>query len=150
MSDALGRWPVSVTVPVAWGDMDAFGHVNNAVYLRWFESGRIAYFERTGMIERMVRDGVGPILARATVDYERPVKYPDTMRIEATVVRFGITSFVMEYRATSAAHGARAARGEGVIVLVDYAKGGKVALDAGLREAILALEAGGAAGVSPG
>ena len=36
--------PVSVQIPVAWGDMDAFGHVNNTVYLRWFETARIAFF----------------------------------------------------------------------------------------------------------
>ena len=42
---ALGSWPVSVELPVQWGEMDDFGHVNNAVFLRWFESARIAYFQ---------------------------------------------------------------------------------------------------------
>ena len=36
------RFPVVIELPVQWGEMDAFGHVNNVVYLRWFESGRIA------------------------------------------------------------------------------------------------------------
>ncbi len=136
------RFPVTVDVPVAWGDMDAFGHVNNTVFLRWFETARIAYFERTGVIERMKREGVGPILARATVDFRLPVRYPDTIRASARVASFGRTSFVMRYLAESLAQGgAVAAEGEGVIVLLDYAKGGKVALDEATRRAIEALEA---------
>jgi acyl-CoA thioester hydrolase len=37
----LGRYPVSLELPVLWGDMDALGHVNNAVYARWLEQARI-------------------------------------------------------------------------------------------------------------
>lgn len=140
MSEALARWPVSVEVPVAWGDMDAFGHVNNTVYLRWFESARIAYFERVGLSGRAPQ-GVGPILARATCDYAIPLAYPDAVVVEATVAKLGTTSFTMHYRARSRAHGLQvAAQGEGVVVLVDYARGGKVPLEAALREAIERLE----------
>ena len=39
-TDALTDFPTTVTLPVQWGDQDAFGHVNNTVYLRWFESAR--------------------------------------------------------------------------------------------------------------
>jgi acyl-CoA thioester hydrolase len=139
----LGRWPVSLEIPVAWGDMDAFGHVNNSVFLRWFESARIAYFEETGLLERMERDRVGPILARTACDYRRAVAYPDQMRVEATVTRMGTSSLVMGYRAHSRRQGALAAEGEGVIVLFDYRSEQKVAIDPGLRAAIEALEAGG-------
>ncbi len=139
----LGRWPVSLEVPVAWGDMDAFGHVNNTVFLRWFESARIAYFERIGLLERMERDGVGPILARATCDYRLALRYPDDVRVESTVLRLGTSSFLMGYRAHSRRHGAPAAEGEGVIVLFDYRAGRKVALDTELLEAVRALESQG-------
>src|SRR5271170_2237516 len=115
--------------------MDAFGHVNNAVYFRWFESARIAYFERIGLNERMKRERVGPILARTSCDYEKPLAFPDTIRASASIVKLGTTSLVMEYRVTSALHG-DAARGEGVVVLVDYEKGAKVPLDEALRARI--------------
>ena len=142
MSDAPERWPVSVEVPVAWGDMDAFGHVNNTVYFRWFESARIAYFERVGLNARMKAAQVGPILARTSCDFLRPLTFPDTVLAEAGVARLGTTSFVMRYRVRSRAHGlAEAARGEGVVVLFDYARGAKLPLDPPLRQAIEALEA---------
>ncbi len=133
------RWPVEVEVPVAWGDMDAFAHVNNTVYFRWFETARIAYFEKIGLNERMKKTGVGPILARTSCDYEKPLTFPDAIRTCARVSKQGNTSFVMEYRVVSTSQG-DAARGEGVIVLVDYKKGGKVALDDELRGRIDALE----------
>src|SRR5712691_11634259 len=96
---------VTVEIPVAWGDMDAFGHVNNTIYFKWFESARIAYFEKIGLNERMRRAHRGPILARTSCDFEKPLTFPDTVRASARVVRLGTTSFLMEYRVTSANHG---------------------------------------------
>jgi acyl-CoA thioester hydrolase len=140
----LERWPVQVEIPVAWGDMDAFQHVNNTIYLRWFETARIRYFEQTGMLEKMKAQGVGPILARASVDYRLPVLYPDTVTVGATVARLGTTSYVMKYRAHSRAQsGALVAEGESVIVMLDYKLGRKVPLDDALRAAIGRLEASG-------
>ena len=46
MSEVLQGYPVTVEIPVAWGDMDAYGHVNNTMYFRYFETARIAYFYR--------------------------------------------------------------------------------------------------------
>ncbi|MFI5298909.1 MAG: acyl-CoA thioesterase [Polyangiales bacterium] len=141
MSNALGRWPIRVELRVAWGDMDAFRHVNNTVFLRWFESARIAYFERVGLVDY---DRVGPILARATIQFRRPVTYPDTVAVEASITRLGTTSFEMQYRATSRSQNvAIVAEGDSTIVMFDYSAGSKVALSASLRAAIEALEATG-------
>ncbi len=85
MDRALGRYPVWVSIPVAWGEMDAFEHVNNVAYARWVETARVAYFTRLGLMCPRRPDGVGPILARLAIDYGRPISYPDTVRIEATV-----------------------------------------------------------------
>ena len=59
----LEGFPVIVEFPVAWGEMDALGHVNNIVYFRYFETARIAYFERVKLLELMEKTGIGPILA---------------------------------------------------------------------------------------
>ncbi len=143
----LGNFPVTIELPVLWGDMDAFQHVNNTVYLRWCESGRIAYFERLGLADRIEQTGIGPILAHASLDFRLPLTYPDRVRVASTVTRIGRTSFTMRYRIDSVAHdGALAAEGEGVVVMVDYRNGGKVALSEALCDAIRRLEAGAGAG----
>ncbi|HEY1089394.1 MAG TPA: thioesterase family protein [Archangium sp.] len=137
---ALGSFPVKLEHRVAWGEMDAFGHVNNANYLRWFESARIAYFEKVA-----VSIGAGdasawiPILGRATIDFRKPVSYPDTVTLEASVVKFGNTSFTMAYRAVSQKLGL-AAEGEAIVVLLEPGTGAKTPIPPGLRAAIEKLE----------
>ena len=138
----MNRWPVSLQIPVQWGDMDSFQHVNNVAYLRWFESARIAWFERAGLMEGM--PDVGPILARQTIDYRLPLVYPDSVRASATALRLGTTSFTMGQRLLSVRHGKVAAEGEAVVVMVDYRKNQKVPLGDAVRARIEALEAAGA------
>ena len=138
----MNRWPVTVELPVQWGDMDAFGHVNNVVYLRWFESARIAYFQRAGILAQM--PDVGPIQARQEIDYRLPLEYPDRVLVSATVAKFGNTSFTMALRARSHAHDrAIAAEGIAVIVMLDYRTGRKAPLSDDLRRRIEELEAAG-------
>ncbi len=136
----MNRWPVTIEVPVQWGDMDSFGHVNNVVYLRWFETARIEYFARAGVLDEMPR--VGPILARHEIDYRLPLTWPDRVRVLAKVTKLGNTSFTMGLELRSEARDALAAEGVAVIVMVDYEKGGKVPLSKELRQRIEALESG--------
>jgi acyl-CoA thioester hydrolase len=136
----MNSWPVSVQLPVQWGDLDAFQHVNNVVYLRWFESARIAYFERAGVLEGM--PGIGPILARQTIDYRVPLLYPDSLRASATVTKIGNSSFTMGMRIESATQGRIAAEGEAVIVMIDYRISRKVSVPDELRRRIESVEGG--------
>jgi acyl-CoA thioester hydrolase len=140
----MNRWPVSLRIPVQWGDMDAFQHVNNVAYLRWLESARIAWFERAGLMEGM--PDVGPILARQTIDYRIPLVYPDEVLASATAIRLGNTSFTLGQRLLSVRHDKIAAEGEAVVVMVDYRSNEKVPLGSERRARIEALEAAGAGG----
>ncbi len=141
MPDAPARYPISVTIPVAWGEMDSFQHVNNVVYARWLETARMVYFERLGLVKRVREEGVGPILARTVIDYRRAVTYPDTVRVEATIHHVGGSSFTMAFRVRSEAQGVEVATGEQVIVNYDYRAGRSRPLDEVLRAAIAAIEA---------
>lgn len=144
MTDALGRFPVRLSLPVQWGEMDAFHHVNNAYYLRWFETARIAYFQAVGLaIELKDEPRLRPVVARATIDYRSPVTFPDTVTVEATVKSFGNTSFVMGYRLSSDVQRRVVAEGEAVVVLLD-ARDEKTPVPVALRETIMALETRGA------
>ena len=69
MSTTKTPLSVSLQIPVAWGDMDALGHVNNTIFLRWFESARIAWWDKVKPSEQLVAGSTGPILARTTIDY---------------------------------------------------------------------------------
>jgi acyl-CoA thioester hydrolase len=130
-----------VAQPVQWGDLDVMGHVNNTVYLRWLENGRFSYFERVGIGELLRRERRGPILARIEVDFLRPVAFPDDLLVSTRTVRLGRTSFVLRSAIWSIGAAAPCARADAVIVLVDYAAGGPVALPESLRAAIRDFDA---------
>lgn len=107
--------------------------MNNAVYLSYFEVARVAYFAR---LEREWLEKGHFILARAEVDFLRPIHLGDVVEVGVRVVRLGRSSFDMEYLLT--ARGEAAARGKTVQV---WLEGGRPApLPQAIRERIEALE----------
>lgn len=136
---SLDGFPIVITVPVAWGEMDAFGHVNNIVFFRYFESARIAYLDAIGF-RGDAPGSTGPILASTHCRFRRPLAYPDTVRVGARATEVAADRFTMEYRIVSETLGEIAADGGGVIVAYDYAAGWKAPLPVPVRERIRALE----------
>jgi acyl-CoA thioester hydrolase len=138
----LAEFPAVITLPVLWGDQDAFGHVNNTIPIRWFESARIAYLEAPEIAELMEREKVGPILAAIGCNYRRQITYPDTVSIGARVTRLGGASLTMIHQVWSERQQAIVADGESTIVVFDYATQRPVRMSEALRGAIAALEQG--------
>ncbi|MCB0919439.1 MAG: acyl-CoA thioesterase [Actinobacteria bacterium] len=130
----MSEYPVVLTLPVRWGDMDALGHVNNTVYFRWFESARMAYMERVG-IPLQPNGDVGPILAQTECSFLQPVTYPAEVRVGARVSSMGTTSFVMDYQVDVVGAGT-AAKGLGVIVLLNYSSGKPTSIPEPIRQRI--------------
>ena len=133
-------FPVVVTIPLLWGDHDAFGHVNNLVYLRWCETARVEYLLRVGMWPPLPPAGVGPILASISCNYKRPLTFPDTVYIGASVTRIGNRSFQMQHRVLSKALDAVAAEVDSTIVMLDYGRNETVPVPEHCRKAIEDLE----------
>ncbi|HJN73867.1 MAG TPA: thioesterase family protein [Myxococcota bacterium] len=131
-------FPIRVTMPVAWGQLDAFGHVNNTQFFRFFEDARIACFTRIGVAEHMKATSVGPILAKTSCVFRRPLGFPDTVTVCTRVTELGEDRFTMEYALFSEKAGL-AGHGEGRIVMLDYKTGQKTPIPAAIREAIEAL-----------
>jgi acyl-CoA thioester hydrolase len=131
-------FPLTLAVAVQWSEMDALGHVNNARFFTWFESARIALFQRIG-VRTDGPSATGPILATTTCDFLRAVVYPATVRVGVRVSRIGETSITMEYEITDDALGHVYARGTSVAVLVDYTTMAKVRVPDDVRAAVAAL-----------
>ncbi len=140
MKDLLAPYPVVIEIPVAWGEMDAFQHVNNVVYIRYFESVRIAYFAKLDLFGFMQQTGVGPILASVSCKFKIPLTYPDTISAGTRVSKIQDDRFTMEYIVVSHKLGKVAAEGEGVIVSFNYREGKKAPLPDQVKQHIAALE----------
>lgn len=141
MNESLAHCPVVIEIPVAWGEMDSFQHVNNIVYLRYFESARIAYFERLKLMEFMSQTGIGPILASVQCKFKIPLTYPDTVSVGTRISRVEQDRFTMEYCVVSQRHQKIAAEGEGVVVSFNYREGKKAPFPEEIKQRIAALEA---------
>jgi acyl-CoA thioester hydrolase len=133
VDDLLEGFPVTIEIPVAWGEMDAFGHVNNIVYFRYFESVRMECFERLGMTARTRETAIGPILHSTRCRYRIPLTYPDTVTAGTRIDDVAVDRFTMAYRVVSARHARVAAEGDGLIVMFDYAKNVKATISDDLR-----------------
>jgi len=144
--DPLRGFPIVVIVNVAWGELDALGHVNNTVVFRYFEDARIAYLDAIGFLGGGRGEGkgggVGPILHSTMCRFRRPIGFPDMLRVGARITEVGDDRMTMEYRVFSTKLGEVAAEGAGVIVAFDYGKGVKVALPATVRARLDPLERG--------
>jgi acyl-CoA thioester hydrolase len=135
----LNEYPVTLALPVQWGEQDAFGHVNNTVYFRWCESARIVYLERVGLRASLQNEATGPILARIGCDFRQPVRFPDAVEVGSRVTRMGRSSFDMEHRIVSERLGL-VAEAASTLVVYDYGAGRSVAIPEAVRAAIEALE----------
>jgi acyl-CoA thioester hydrolase len=134
---SLKEYPVIYRQTVAWGDMDAVGHVNNVMYYRYIESARVEY------CARISGDGnqlLSAVIASSSCRYLRPVYFPDVLEIGVQVVEVRNSGFRMNYVLYSTEQQQIVATGEAIAVMVDAKTLGKVALSAELRERIYTLE----------
>lgn len=140
MIDELKNYPVVIQFPVAWGDMDAFGHVNNVQYFRYFENARIFYAAKLRLHEHKDQTGIGPIMASTQCRFKYPLTFPDTLSVGARISSMEADRFTMQYLVYSHRHKKIAAEGDSVIVLYDYRTNEKTAIPDAIRARIREME----------
>ena len=138
--DLLAGFPVVIELPVAWGEMDSYRHVNNVVYFRYFENARLEYFRRLDWFAFERDTGVGPILAATQARFRKPLTYPDTISVGARVSTLGEDRFTMEYRIVSHAQNAVTTEGDCTVVTYNYQTDRKSPVPDEIRRRIEALE----------
>lgn len=136
----LDGYPVVIEIPVAWGEMDSYQHVNNIIYFRYFESARIRYAEQLGLQSLRETTGIGPILGSTSCKYKLPLTYPDTLSVGAKITGLEEDRFSMQYVIVSHRHQRVAAEGDGVVVMYDYRVGRKTSVPEEIRRRVREIE----------
>ena len=77
-------------MPIRWGDMDAYGHVNNTVYFRYMEQARVEWLEQEQVVVRP--GGDGPVIINTACTFLRPMTYPGTVEVRTYVGAVGRSS----------------------------------------------------------
>ncbi len=112
----------TITIPVKWGEMDAFQHVNNTVFLRYLEDARIDLFNDMGVMEILANERQAPIFASITCDYIAPITYPDTVIVGTQLSQSGPKKIIIEQVIFSQKDNKLATKATSLCVYYDYEK----------------------------
>jgi acyl-CoA thioester hydrolase len=127
---------MKVSVEVPYRDIDAMGHLNNAVYFSYCEFARQKYWDRVVGLKSYL--DIGFIMASASMEYRKPAYMGEVLEVEIRCTRIGTTSFDFTYRITRGTELIAEARS--TQVLWDWRTGGKKPFSAELRDSIESLE----------
>jgi acyl-CoA thioester hydrolase len=110
---------VVVQVPLRFRDIDAMGHVNNAVFFTLFEEGRKAFLEQVlGIVDP---SDYPFILARLSCDFVKPLRLGDSISVHVWIGEVGKKSFIFKYSIVDRDEDENIyAAGESTMVLFDY------------------------------
>lgn len=134
----MDGFPVVIDIEPRFRDTDAMGHVNNAVYITYFEVVRTAYWLRLTGVKRY--DEVPFILAHVRADFRSPAVVGEPLGVGMRVTRLGGKSFDADYRVVSREDERLIAEGSSVMVMFDYQKQATFPIPDDLRARVRALE----------
>lgn len=136
----LEHYPLIVEQDVAWGDMDAHGHVNNVVYFRYMENARVEFYRRIGKYEFEERTGITLVVKSTGCRYIASLSCPDRIAIGARVADMNDEQILMQYIIVNTGTNQVAAIGEAAIVALQVADKSRVSFPGELRTRILELQ----------
>ncbi len=111
------------TFAIAWGDMDALGHVNNSRYLDYFQEARIEWLKELNI---SMAGTTGPVVIHVSATFLKPVVYPATVTLRSSIHSIGNSSMLMDHHLYQ--DELLMSHGTSKIVWVDYAQGKSVPL----------------------
>ena len=116
------KYPFPIRQQILWGEMDAFNHINNASYFRYFETGRVHFFYQTGIWQLLLDEGVKIVIAKLDCNYIQPLVYPEEIEISVGIKAIGNTSYTVHQQVISITKGL-CAQGDAIIVGTDHETG---------------------------
>ena len=122
------------TERVRFRDLDPMGHVNNAVFLTYIESARVAFLQHLGAAPTL--EDMSVIVARIEIDFRAPVGLGDDVDISVRASRFGGKSFDLDHELR--VDGEVVAEAKSVLVAYDYGTGQAIELPEEWREKLAA------------
>jgi acyl-CoA thioester hydrolase len=130
-----------VKIQIRFCDIDMLGHLNNANYLSYMEMARVSYF-RTVLPNRVEWNKEGIILAKATIQYKKPIFLDDSLYVEISVSHISHKSFMMEYRFVRIGESGEdlCAEANTLMVCYDYVSNESMAMPTDWEQRIRAFE----------
>lgn len=136
MTEKLSDYKYKTPIAIRFSDIDAVGHVNNAIYLTYFEVARINYWREA--INWNLREK-GIIVGRSEVNYLKPIMMDDEIACYVRTTRIGNSSFdVMHVLVRKTPNGEEiCTTGKTVCISYDYAANKSVSIPAAERHRMI-------------
>lgn len=129
---------LSCQIKVRSYELDAYGHVNHAVFLNYFEQARAEYLEQRGIsFQSLWREGFLFVIARAELDYLKPLALSDQIEILGEIIDLGTTSVILTQEITKLSDKEPVCRGKFVAVFLDRQTLEPVGVPDSFRQAFL-------------
>lgn len=126
---------LTTRIPVRWGDMDYYGHVNNTVYFRFCEQARCEWLEAAGYRVTPEAESA-PVIINASCTFLIPVNYPATVIVNMYGGEPGRSSVMTWYELFVEGDDRLYAEGASKVVWMDPRTGKSVPLPDDLRALI--------------
>ena len=136
----LNGFHYKTAIAVRFADIDAFGHVNNAVYLTYFEIARSSYWDE---VVHWDWTQMGIIIGRAEINYLKPIELNDRVLAYVRTSRVGNSSFDVDYALVKIVNGEEVlcTTGSTSCVTFDYRLNASAAIPDAHRIKMLEFEA---------
>jgi acyl-CoA thioester hydrolase len=141
LEEEKAKFKFKIKVNVRWSDQDEMRHVNNAVYLTYFEESRIHYFHQACKWDW---NEIGAILANVNINYLKPVVFGNETFVYIRTSKLGTKSFEVQYLITSIVNEVEelTTTGSSTMVVFDYKTNKSAVMPEHLRAQIMEFEPG--------
>lgn len=127
----LGNLVHTLSMPLRWGDMDAYGHANNTVFFRFFEEARITWLSSLELGGE--NEPTGPIIIKTSATFLKELSHPATVEVKTYAGKAGTTSLDNWHTITDSDTGELYAEGYAKLVWFDRTARKSTALPERLR-----------------
>ncbi len=131
----LSAYKLSLELRIDWGDLDMYEHVNNVSYMKYLQSGRVNFWEATGIHEFYRNSNQGTMLVSTKCDFKKSLHYPGKAVIKTKLDFIGNSSFGLKHIILNE-KGELCAEGTDVVVCFDFEKNKTFRVPEWLREKI--------------
>ena len=118
-------YPVTLPIRIDWSEMDLFGHVNNVMFMKYIQAGRVNYWEQIGINEHHRKTEEGPMLLSTECRFFKPLYFPGDIRVLSGMEYIGNSSFCIRHKILNEKD-ELAAEAKDVMVFYDFRKESKL------------------------
>lgn len=120
---------------IDWSEMDLYGHINNVAFLKYVQASRVNFWEHIGLNAYHTKTEIGPILAKTSCNFLKPLHFPGSVIIEAHATNIGLHRFGIRHKLLNE-EDEQVAEAEDIIVVYDFQQQMKSPMPPFLLEAL--------------